>query len=178
MNKWRRQTEQIQVGDRVRTFDYDNRDDCFADGVVQGIGPRPDSECEHYYIEVERMVWKGEEQEADGDMVYPPINGTKTSMGFSTNYVVTLERALAEASKEKSSIPAPSSIPGSPEERLRGVVAELMELHQVVYHICTRSFDESKRNVTNVAILAMGNAVKAVRAALSAVKAVKKGEEN
>tara|TARA_Y100000310_G_C20610288_1_gene777652 strand:+ start:534 stop:806 length:273 start_codon:yes stop_codon:yes gene_type:complete len=86
----------IQVGDRVRSFDFDSREvvgetACFVEGVVQNItNPAIDTmfrDCAHYEIRVERRVFGGVEMEVVGGLVYPPVNGIPSTFGNVTNYV-------------------------------------------------------------------------------------------
>lgn len=71
----------IKVGDRVRSFDFDDRDlegerACYVEGRVEEIVES--GWCQRYAIRVERRVFGGEEiAEGYEDMVYPPVNGTK-----------------------------------------------------------------------------------------------------
>ena len=81
----------ISVGDRVRSYDFilpDGtliRDDCYMEGRVTKIAPVDwcGSECDHYYILVDRVVRNGEEIDskhfptglrAQGQMVFPPVS--------------------------------------------------------------------------------------------------------
>jgi len=77
---------EISVGDRVRSYDFilpDGtliRDDCYMEGRVTKIAPVDwcGSECDHYYILVDRVVRNGEEIDSktftDGRMVFPPVS--------------------------------------------------------------------------------------------------------
>ena len=77
---------EISVGDRVRSYDFilpDGtliRDDCYMEGQVTKIAPVDwcGSECDHYYILVDRVVRNGEEIDSktftDGRMVFPPVS--------------------------------------------------------------------------------------------------------
>jgi len=75
----------VSVGDRVRSYDFilpDGtliRDDCYKEGRVTKIAPVDwcGSECDHYYILVDKIVRNGEElsERMPGvDMVYPPVS--------------------------------------------------------------------------------------------------------
>jgi len=76
----------VSVGDRVRSYDFilpDGtllRDDCYMEGRVTKIAPVDwcSSECDHYYILVDRVVKNGEEIDSktftDGQMVFPPVS--------------------------------------------------------------------------------------------------------
>ena len=79
----------IKVGSKVRSFDFARGDRgrqlegeraCYIEGVVEGF---KDLEgCERYVIRVDRKVWAGEEVEKPyRGHVYPPVNGTPTSLG-------------------------------------------------------------------------------------------------
>lgn len=76
----------ISVGDRVRSYDFilpDGtliRDDCYMEGRVTKIAPVDwcGSECDHYYILVDKIVRNGKEIDSktftDGRMVFPPVS--------------------------------------------------------------------------------------------------------
>ena len=75
---------EISVGDRVRSYDFilpDGtliRDDCYMEGRVTKIAPVDwcGSECDHYYILVDKIVRNGEEIDSKRvtDMVFPPVS--------------------------------------------------------------------------------------------------------
>jgi len=87
---------EVSVGDRVRSYDFilpDGtliRDDCYMEGRVTKIAPVDwcGSECDHYYILVDRVVRNGEEIDsktftdfwnptqlrAQGQMVFPSVS--------------------------------------------------------------------------------------------------------
>lgn len=81
---------EVSVGDRVRSYDfilpdgYVVRDDCYVEGRVTKIAPVEwcGSECDHYYILVDRVVRSGEEIDSktfgmtrrQGQMVFPPVS--------------------------------------------------------------------------------------------------------
>ena len=84
----------IQVGDRVRSFDFaESFDDgaqfgrdlegeraCYVEGVVLDLADREG--CPRYEIHVDRDVFGGEESDRRvGRVVYPPVNGTPKSFG-------------------------------------------------------------------------------------------------
>ena len=84
----------IQIGDRVRSFDFVSRDitgenACYVEGIVEDIGVFGFSGCDRYLIRVGRHVFAGEDlPEGDaprcglvGQCVYPPINGTRKLFG-------------------------------------------------------------------------------------------------
>lgn len=83
--------ERIEVGDRVRSMDFEHVDDCFVEGVVLRIR-RQIHGCDRYEILVARQVIQGAEvvghRSLVGEKVYPPINGVRNSMtGNPTNFV-------------------------------------------------------------------------------------------
>ena len=85
----------IQVGDRVRSFDFAQGDfgrelygerACYVEGVVESFVEREG--CPRYEVRVEVDVFGGEEsgQRAGkrnrvGNLVYPPVNGTPKLFG-------------------------------------------------------------------------------------------------
>lgn len=79
---------QIKVGDKVRSFDFECRDltgprACYAEGVVARITP-PIEGCARYQIAVSRVVFRGEESVPEGEYIYPPVNGTTNWMNDMT----------------------------------------------------------------------------------------------
>jgi hypothetical protein len=69
----------IKVGDRVRSYDFPHRDDCFIEGHVTHI--KEWEGCERYYIRVELVCWDGKIVPNDpmlGHTVRPPVNGIPT----------------------------------------------------------------------------------------------------
>ena len=89
-------TQTIQPGDRVRSFDFAEgeygRDltgprAAFIEGVVEKIAENSYG-CPCYYIKVTRDVFRGEEsQRRIGRVVTPPVNGTPGTFGDLTNFV-------------------------------------------------------------------------------------------
>ena len=82
----------IEKGDRVRSFDFENNDDCFVDGRVVNV--EFVEGCIRYVIAVERCIFDGGEmsEEHTPDFIYPPVNGTPTM--FSSSPVTHLVRKL------------------------------------------------------------------------------------
>ena len=96
----------IQVGDRVRSFDFEGHPSaralegesaCFVEGVVRNItNPEVDTmfrDCAHYEIRVDRRIFGGVETEVVGGLVYPPVNGTTRLFGGVTDFVELVEAA-------------------------------------------------------------------------------------
>jgi hypothetical protein len=96
----------VKVGDRVRSFDFASRsvegeDACYVEGVVEAIGREfaggpAFADCARYQIRVRRRVFAGEELTGEepslvGGYVYPPVNGTPTTLGEITDGVVVIE---------------------------------------------------------------------------------------
>ena len=85
----------IQVGSKVRSFDFDYCRDltgeraCYTEGEVIGIEPH--GGCDRYVIAVERAVFGGEEREAWPKKVYPPVNGTPKLMGGTCSGVEVIQ---------------------------------------------------------------------------------------
>ena len=84
----------IQVGSKVRSFDFNRHRDlegsraCYAEGEV--VGFKRMEGCERYIIEVSRLIVGGEEQEITPGKIYPPVNGTRTWSGEVTNGVESI----------------------------------------------------------------------------------------
>ena len=87
---------EIIPGTRVRSFDFDGRDvegerACFVEGTVVGFCELEG--CTRYDIIVDRRVFGGEDcaLSADGERVFPPVNGTPKLFGGVCDGVVALE---------------------------------------------------------------------------------------
>lgn len=81
----------IAVGDEVRSYDFESRDDCYIEGVVLAIGETPLGH-DGYSVRVTKQVAVGEERsDLIGKVVYPPLNGMEGLFGL-TRFV----RKLAE----------------------------------------------------------------------------------
>ncbi len=93
-------TASIQVGDRVRSFDFatspggrdlEGERACYVEGVVEEL-VRVDG-CLRYKIRVERDVFGGEDCTVRvGRYCHPPVNGTPRLIGGAsvTNFVELL----------------------------------------------------------------------------------------
>jgi hypothetical protein len=74
--------DKIKVGDRVRSYDFEDSKHSYVEGVVEGF--KEIEGCERYSIRVDRSVWRDEVCSASlrlNQLVHPPLNGTPTSMG-------------------------------------------------------------------------------------------------
>lgn len=86
-------TTTIQIGSRVRSFDFEGRDltgdrACYVEGTVTGIGRFDFPDCDRYQIAVDKIIFGGEEQSPEtGQEAYPPVNGTRRMMGGLTDGV-------------------------------------------------------------------------------------------
>jgi len=92
----------IQVGDRVRSFDFVRGDygrdlegerACYVEGVVEALVEREG--CPRYEVRVEVDIFGGVRQGAClggrvSSLVYPPVNGTPTLFGGVCNNVELL----------------------------------------------------------------------------------------
>lgn len=79
--------EEIKVGDYVRSYDFEGREDCYVEGIVNDI--LPIGECDRYFIKVSKRVWAGVEEIPTRVVeAFPPVNGTPTWMGEETHFVV------------------------------------------------------------------------------------------
>jgi hypothetical protein len=75
------ETGEVQVGDFVRSHDFEDWSSlCYVEGVVFGIDTE-NFPCARYMIRCTRRVWEGREIERERETVYPPVNGTKTWLG-------------------------------------------------------------------------------------------------
>ena len=86
----------IIVGNRVRSFDFhyyrelEGDRACYMEGEVTRIVEHPHFGYKCYEIQVDRCVSGGIERDSYPEVIYPPVNGTKTTMGRSTDGVVPL----------------------------------------------------------------------------------------
>lgn len=98
--------EQIQPGDRVRSFDFAYTDEdlqtltgeraCYVEGIVTAITDDMEG-CRRYKIKKTRQVIGGEEATIRDEYCYPPLNGTRIwgDPDRRTRGVVLLEKAAA-----------------------------------------------------------------------------------
>lgn len=91
----------IKPGERVRSYDFFDRTDCYVEGTVQEITGAIEG-CPRYKISIERAVFAGEDVTADmltrhaaSPFIFPPVNGTPTWLGKITRGVVRAESAEA-----------------------------------------------------------------------------------
>jgi len=76
--------EKIEVGDLVRSYDFEFSDDCYLEGTVIGL---IDFEgCPRYRIAAVFKVWEGEQKMIEREII-PPVNGTPRMMGGYCNGV-------------------------------------------------------------------------------------------
>jgi hypothetical protein len=86
---------EIKSGDFVRSFDFESRDldgerACYVEGMVVDIVRWQG--CDRYRIRVTDQIFRGKNIGVDDDHkeVFPPVNGTPTSMGNVCNGVVKI----------------------------------------------------------------------------------------
>jgi hypothetical protein len=85
----------IKIGDRVRSFDFEGRDDSFVEGPVIGFDAE-NFDCKRYVIKCELSMFGGDpDPQRIGEIVYPPVNGTRTWMGGVTNCVKKVDEVEA-----------------------------------------------------------------------------------
>jgi len=91
--------DNIAVGDRVRTYDYNCRDlkgsdACYTEGNVVGFEDEGSVDRGRYVIMVEREVWCGKPMNVRvGTKVFPPANGRiVTPANVYVNRVELLEK--------------------------------------------------------------------------------------
>ncbi len=83
----------VEVGNRVRSFDFhymrdlDGPRSCYMEGEVTAIVEHPHFGYKCYEIQVDRVIGGGKELEEKPVTIYPPVNGTKTTMGRVTDGV-------------------------------------------------------------------------------------------
>lgn len=85
----------IQVGDKVRSFDFHDRDvtgnrACYKEGIVEDLVMLEG--CRRYKIRVTKSVFGGEETIIHKDElpthVYPPVNGTEAMFGVTNGVII------------------------------------------------------------------------------------------
>ena len=87
----------INIGTKVRSFDFhymrdlDGPRSCYMEGTVTGF--EKIRGCMRYVIEVDRCIGRGKELPAQEypPIIYPPVNGTPTSMGRVTDGVEVID---------------------------------------------------------------------------------------
>lgn len=78
------ETMNIEIGDRVRSYDFEFNRTAYVEGIVTAIRPAEPGECSRYEIKVEkRFLCGGLDHSAEwiGRKVYPPVNGTPRLFG-------------------------------------------------------------------------------------------------
>lgn len=86
-------TEEIKLFDKVYSYDFDFYGDygCYVYGTVVGFCEIEG--CPRYSILVEEKVRDDKVREGrKNEMVFPPVNGTPTTMGRTCNGVTTTKR--------------------------------------------------------------------------------------
>lgn len=87
-------TDEIKIGDVVRSFDFNSRDlkgerACYVEGVVEGTTEIEG--CTRYKIRVTKRIWAGLKTPIKGDgYCYPPLNGTPKLFGGVCDFVEKL----------------------------------------------------------------------------------------
>jgi hypothetical protein len=80
--------EEIAVGDKVRSYDFEAHDDCYVEGVVRHTDRWLEG-CPRYEIDVTRQMSGGEfvHPDTQPEQIFPPRNGTPNWLGGYTNGV-------------------------------------------------------------------------------------------
>ena len=83
----------IAVGDRVLSYDFPNRKDCYFTGTVTEITDA-DAErtgCRHYVIKTDGQVFEGKKVNGRiSEVVSPPVNGVQSWLGGVTDGVIRI----------------------------------------------------------------------------------------
>lgn len=74
-----------EIGDRVRSFDFPNRRDCYIEGTLLDIAEV--GGYKQYEIEVNKQYIEGKEVSFQYDRMYVPANGTRNQFGEEINQV-------------------------------------------------------------------------------------------
>lgn len=72
----------LKTGDSVRSFDFEQSDYHYFEGIINRI-----TDNQTYEILVSKQVWDGVEVEPRHKRIYPPINGLQNWMGGRTKGV-------------------------------------------------------------------------------------------
>lgn len=80
--------EKIAVGDYVRSYDWEHRDDCYYEGIVDSDTFEWEG-CPRYLISVAKHVVEGREipTVAEEMKCFPPVNGVRVLLGGYCNGV-------------------------------------------------------------------------------------------
>ena len=84
----------IQVGSKIRSFDFHSRDitgedACYIEGEIVDI--RWHNGCDRYVVIIEKQVFAGKEEDSHvGELVFPPVNGIEKTFGGVTDGVELL----------------------------------------------------------------------------------------
>lgn len=105
--------KKFNLGDVVRAHDFEGNlkvgtsDACYVEGIVVDIVRVPEiGGCMCYKLKCTKKVFGGEEiKERKGEIVFSPVNGTKTFFGKVLNQVVLVE-AFSDFSKDEDIDPA------------------------------------------------------------------------
>lgn len=93
--------EKIEIGDWVRSYDFEFRDDCYILGRVIATGIELGG-CPRYEIQPFKRVSEGNLRGSiNRDNVFPPVNGTPHIFGGYTNGVRKCEGEELEYWREK-----------------------------------------------------------------------------
>ena len=73
--------DSIEVGDLVRSYDFEGNDSCYVEGVVEDQPFKMG--CQRYKIKCLKRIFQGEEVHNHEDYYFPPANGTPIAWSFS-----------------------------------------------------------------------------------------------
>lgn len=76
--------DKIEVGDLVRSYDFESTDDCYIEGTVMGFVEHEG--CQRYRIDGVFRVFDGKQTIVQREII-PPVNGTARMMGGYCNGV-------------------------------------------------------------------------------------------
>ena len=89
----RTSNEKFKVGDFVRSYDFENSDNCFVEGVVDQVGGFPLNPNATNFISFRtyRKIFSGKEVCTGGERVWVTQNGSHKVCGGVTNNVVRID---------------------------------------------------------------------------------------
>lgn len=92
----------VKAGDWVRSYDFQDRKDCYVEGIVLRVGHFAEfQDCAHVEIEATDRVIEGLSYKPTDAFFYPPANGTPTLFGEVTKFIEKVSRGGSLAHNNK-----------------------------------------------------------------------------
>ena len=79
--------EVLEVGDKVRSYDFERIDglgkDCYIEGIIEGIVRLPHNSHHSYKLKATKRIFGGKDvTHKMEDYYYPPVNGIKKAFAL------------------------------------------------------------------------------------------------